>query len=192
MTETWLAWIDIETTGLDPDNDYLLEVHCRITDTDCTELATFHQWAALPDGWRHTAPEQWPVDQVVLDMHTRNGLWADLRACGGNLFDEDEVVDDLVRWIDFVKGDRDVTIHPAGSGVARFDIPWLKSRVDPELDWPLHHREFDISGMRMAYQLAGYTIARPDGPTHRAERDVRDEIDEYLLMRSLITPKAAA
>jgi oligoribonuclease (3'-5' exoribonuclease) len=125
------------------------------------------------------------VDQVVLDMHTRNGLWAEIRSAGAHLAAEDDVIDDLIRWIGFYAGDG-VTIHPAGSGISRFDIPWLFSRADPDLGWPLHYRELDISGMRMVFERAGWAVRRTGGPEHRAGRDVRDEIDEYLFMSGLI------
>lgn len=38
-----LAWIDLETTGLDPDADWVLEVACIITDDQFNELARFHR-----------------------------------------------------------------------------------------------------------------------------------------------------
>lgn len=186
MTRTLFAWIDLETTGLDPENDHLLEVACLITDDTCKQvIGTFYALLPLPDGWDHAHPELWPVDPAVLDMHTRSGLWADIRN-RAHAPAEDDVVDDLMRWIADFAGDG-VTIHPAGSGISRFDIPWLFSRVDPDIGWPLHYRELDISGMRMVFERAGWTVRRDGGPAHRARRDVGDEIDEYLFMSGLIT-----
>ena len=37
-----IAWIDVETSGLDPRSDLLLEVACVITDGQFQVLDTFH------------------------------------------------------------------------------------------------------------------------------------------------------
>jgi oligoribonuclease len=70
-----LVWIDVETTGLDPDYDQLLEVAMVITDSELEPIAGF-------DSVVHWT-EFLGVNETVFKMHTDNGLFEDCRAGDG-------------------------------------------------------------------------------------------------------------
>lgn len=86
-----LAWVDLETTGLDPRTCQVLEVAVVITDDQLNEvgsaveqiiphgldlalLADYPEDVALAYGKLHG------VDPYVVDMHRNNGLWQELRS----------------------------------------------------------------------------------------------------------------
>ena len=72
--ETMLAWMDLEMTGLDPDQDTILEIATLITD-DNLELI-----AEGPDLIIHASEEDLTgMDDVVVKMHTRSGLLSEVR-----------------------------------------------------------------------------------------------------------------
>lgn len=66
MTE--LLWLDIETTGLDPHLDAILEIGAILTDIDLKEISRFHAIYSLPLFIRKK------MDPYVTEMHVRNGL----------------------------------------------------------------------------------------------------------------------
>lgn len=79
-----LAWIDLETTGLDPNKHTVLEVAAIITDDRLREVARFervvywmHAEDFLPEYSEdpRNAMAKHGVSQVVVDMHRANGLW---------------------------------------------------------------------------------------------------------------------
>ncbi len=84
-----LVWIDLETTGLHPERDHVLEFACIITDDKLDEVArsthVVHHpragdFAALDpkdDAAIAAAGELHGVDPYVIRMHLANGLWAE-------------------------------------------------------------------------------------------------------------------
>ena len=77
-----IAWIDVETSGLDPRSDLLLEVACVITDGQFQVLDTFH--SLVRHGWLTVANANEAADPEVVAMHDATGLWSKLR-CGFGL-----------------------------------------------------------------------------------------------------------
>lgn len=181
-----LAWLDLETTGLNHDEDHLLEIACVVTDLAGRpiEEGYYHRVAALPEAWQPDDPASWPVDPSVFDMHTRNWLWD---ACRDNgIRGEDDLVDEFLRWINMFNGEG-ITLHPAGSGVAAFDVPWLWARLDPGAIWPFHYRECDLRSIRFLLEAVGMWPEVPVSP-HRAMADVQIAIDTWTDLIDLLKP----
>ena len=64
-----LAFLDLETSGLDVDHDDVLEVACLIIDDSLTSEVARYQAVVRTDREFYELPE------VVRDMHTKSGLW---------------------------------------------------------------------------------------------------------------------
>jgi len=65
-----LIWLDLEMTGLDPDNDSILEIATIVTDADLNELAEGPVYAI-----RHAESELTAMDDWNRKHHGASGLW---------------------------------------------------------------------------------------------------------------------
>ena len=168
-----LLWMDVETTGLDPDTDVLLEIGMRCTSMDASEtIDTLHRIIS-PDKGRLTIGER---ELAAFEYHAPNGLVRGVSgaypACGRRS------AADMAG--DFVAGlARRFTLHPAGSNVA-FDLDWLQ-RLCGSL--PVHYRRLDLTALRLAWRAAGrdpYGGGR--GAAHRVMDCIDRDIRDYMAM----------
>lgn len=181
MTE-FLLWLDVETTGLDPQKDCLLELAMQVTqyDRELTEVGDPLNILFPMPNVRLDA-----VDPYVLAMHSNNGLWAACRAVK-----RDPDTDFKIKaWFNGVLAEqlapnpaclprRAPKVYPAGRSV-HFDVSWMKAKAP--VAWQTlspSHRVFDLTAINLYRNLA-------DGPieftltaesTHRALDDVRADI----------------
>ena len=114
--EDMLLWMDVETTGLDPDHDRILEVELRCTDmrgVRCVGgfrrvIGLQGRKASVTDGnlkaWR---------------MHCANGLLEDALDGG---YTEEETANALEEYVDSLA--QSFTLHPAGSN-PQFDLDFI-------------------------------------------------------------------
>jgi|JI9StandDraft_1071089.scaffolds.fasta_scaffold00275_53 oligoribonuclease (3'-5' exoribonuclease) len=170
-----LLWLDIETTGLDYQNDDIMEIAWAIT-TMRGDLLPY-------SGYYLCQPDCNKLSDFTLKMHTDNGLVHDLH------------VDHFPRWgvkgagrhiearIAAAKGHNQFqNIHLAGASV-HFDRTFLATK-GVNLDG-LTHRHVDLSSLKLALAATG-RAAQKRTPRHRAWWDVMDEIDEYRTLLSMI------
>ncbi len=166
-----LMWIDLETTGLDPKTDQILEVACVITDENLVEIAQC-EWVVRPE--RAVC-----VDSVVLAMHTKNGLFAaiaDNRGC--NL---DDVAVSLADFIDHheIRGKALI----AGS-TPQFDKSFLAVHMPAVFEF-FNHRVFDVSTLKAAARMWGGWPEKDLMPAaHRAMSDILYSIEEAKEIRA--------
>lgn len=194
MTESTMgpiAWIDLETTGLDRDQDLVLEVAVVITDAELNEVASFsevvHQDRALAVSM---------MDEVVLRMHTRSGLLADLAVTSS----ESGIVEIEQRLLEFVAEHDALGAPVAGSNIG-FDRGFLEIWMPTLNEHTLHYRSIDVSTVKeLARRWAPevYASAPPKSKRHRAFDDIRESIAELRhyraagMLTSTINPAALA
>jgi oligoribonuclease len=177
-----LVWCDIETTGLVPDEDIILEIGVVVT-TDSLEV--LDQWDEvfwLPDWYLQN------MSDVVKDMHTQNGLIEEARARPKHFkaSDVDQRFADLMaEW---------VKPHEApfcGSSI-RFDRAFLEQDM-PAFHGNFHYRQIDVSTLKeTARRYAPGVLAEwveisakeAEGQggvdkAHRALADIHQSIAEY-------------
>jgi oligoribonuclease len=162
---TNLLWLDLETTGLDPERDLILEIGLVLSEgldriLDSASIVIDH-------GAIHMPPE-------VLDLHLDNGLLQDIGKRGVT---PSEAYVQVMRYLNDWFPHRHTDIVVGGSGIDRFDIPFLKAADYPLNTIPsyFHYGTLDTSGLKRIAKLAGYNnIAGRGGATHRAIEDATD------------------
>jgi oligoribonuclease len=166
---TMYLWIDLETTGLDPDNDRIIEVGWFLS-AGLEKITAEQSVLITPD---KIAWELMQQDLFVQTMHTQNDLLKDMEYFGTIMVEdaEDQILEDLDRY-------PDTTFVLAGSSV-HFDRAFIRNWM-PRLDRRLLHRHLDVSTLRMFFDdLGHHKLGEKTRPTvHRALEDV---VDSYEL-----------
>lgn len=144
-----LAWLDVETTSVKPEDGSLLEVGLHITSLDGEGIVR-QSWVVRHESIPVTA------DSVkACGMHTANGLL-------GECFDWDrakplsmverEMLYMLTEHAQHATGGR---LHPAGTN-PQFDLDWLYTKFSPEgaarLESLLSYRRLDLTAFRLEAQ----------------------------------------
>lgn len=192
-----LVWIDIETTGLSPEEDYILEIGCIVTDMQLNELGRFHKYdfdftAGFSD---HRNALQEIIDTchpTVLAMHEKSMLWTDLEEQINNSMsyginrDLGEVMSQFLKDLQEKTGVE--RLYPAGSSV-HFDISFLKNYY-PEFTSLLSHRHLDVTSLKLASAVATGEYPTSNGDTeHRAIPDIQESMEWF---KNYIFPEESA
>src|SRR6202050_1410357 len=165
-----LAWIDLEMTGLDPARHTIVEIACLITDDDLQLVEEG------PDLVVHASPEQLAgMDEVVLAMHTRSGLLADIEASTLSLADAGAQT--LAFLQKHIPEARKVPL--AGNSIGT-DRRFLAIQL-PEIEEYLHYRSVDVSTIKelcRRWRPEVYKAAPAKKGGHRALQDIRESVQE--------------
>jgi oligoribonuclease len=173
-----LVWIDCEMTGLDLENDALIEIAVLVTDGDLNILgegvdvvihADESALAAMPD--------------VVREMHAKSGLTEEVRASKVTLREAEEQALAYIR-----RHVPEAGVAPlAGNSIAT-DRGFL-GRDMPELDAHLHYRMIDVSSLKELARrwFPRVFYAKPEkGLAHRALADIIESIRELEYYRNTL------
>lgn len=168
MAEQLLLWCDTETTGLDPEKGYLLEVALVIT-TPTLVVVDKASWVIGHDLEQAYAA----ADDYVKAMHDANGLWLDV-AEGKPLA---QVRDEALKF-----AQRTAPRAPLCGQSPQFDRAWLRRHMsDLERHW--NHQHFDVTTLTHAAAFWGAPIPRTE-VAHRALPDILESIHMAQAVRS--------
>jgi len=192
-----LVWTDLETTGLEPEHESVLEVAVIVTDTALNEIASF---TGVTNEAQHRPFAR--LHPKVQEMHLKNGLWAESLASRTSV----EKLDvELWGWLDIVlTGHADVVdgkrVAPqlAGSTIS-FDRSFLRKHT-PKFHELLHYRNLDVSTLNevarrwwpAVWQGRPGANGKPEDAKHRALDDIRGSIDALRYYLGKIAPAAHA
>ncbi len=156
-----LVFLDLETTGLYPNKDQILEIAAVRVDAQLNPVSGFH---SLVRPANELMPQS--IDPFVIEMHTKNGLWAELQALPDSNF---SIACAAFReWLGDVP---QASITLAGDSV-HFDLGFLKTWM-PHVSEAFSHRLLDVSAFRVAREFCGLPACEIVGSqTHRAKDDV--------------------
>lgn len=162
---TQLLWLDLETTGLDPNEHTILEVACFPVPflqpfsgpkESVTRQIMFRDWDH--------------VSQDVIDLHSPFGLISECVKSKTTIDEaESEIIQMLIRSMG--TGITSQGIILAGSSV-HFDLGFVRVHMS-RLAKFLHYRVYDVSAVRnFAYSLGMPEQPPLDPKPHRATADV--------------------
>ncbi len=161
---TKLLWIDLEMTGLDPDQDVIIEVAAEVTDMDFKTLASYEAIIARDDEVLNNM-NPWSQSQ-----HQKSGLIDKIKLEGRP---ENEVIHELVGFIKAQFGNEPAVL--AGNSIHndRFFIrkQWLS------VENLLHYRMVDVSSYKIIMQTK-YGVSFQKKDEHRAFDDIQASIAE--------------
>ncbi len=161
---TKLLWVDLEMTGLDVENDVIIEVAAIVTDWNFQTLATYEAVVWQPEAQLETMNE-WAAKQ-----HAISGLTERVRNEGKA---ERDVISDLRDFINQNFGDEPAVL--AGNSIHN-DRLFIK-KWWPELDKLLHYRMLDVSSWKLVMH-GKYDISFDKKDAHRAFDDIKASIAE--------------
>lgn len=183
MSDIYFLWTDLETTGLDPKKDRILELAWAITDEELNIVHEPHDHVIAQDDWLDFF-HYWKheVSQVVVDMHTENGLFEEIQQEDASNLDRAYLA--LREQLESLPAKAEV--HLAGRSV-HFDRDFLlNNEFDTLFTGPgplISHRVFDVRTLRTFLErMGGLTVPLTEVSTdHRAMKDV---IGDVLYARS--------
>jgi oligoribonuclease len=170
--------MDLEMTGLDHDNDAIVEIATIVTDDDLTILAEG------PDLVIHAEDDVLErMNDVVRTMHTTSGLLPQIRSSTMTL---EEAGSKTLAFIkEHVPEPRSVPLCGNSIGTdRRFLARWL-----PDIEEHLHYRSVDVSSVKeLAKRWYPEAVSKAPGKhgTHRALDDIRESIAELRYYREAV------
>ena len=172
-----LVWIDCEMTGLDLENDALIEIAALVTDFDLNVLGEGVDVIIKPPA---EALEQ--MDDFVRTMHETSGLLEELDS-GTTLEDAEQQVLAYIRE-HCPEGSR----PPLAGNSVGTDRAFI-SRDMTDLESVLHYRIVDVSSIkelsRHWYPRAYFASPTKRG-NHRALADIQESIEELRYYRDAV------
>ena len=168
-----LIWIDMEMTGLSPENDRIIEVALVVTDAELNTLAeapvlVVHQSDAVLDG----------MDSWNKGTHGKSGLIDKVKA---SALDEAVVEEQMIAFLKEYVAER--TSPMCGNSICQ-DRRFL-ARHMPRLEAYFHYRNLDVSTIK---ELAKrWRPGLPEGfkkaSKHEALADIYESINELKYYR---------
>lgn len=177
MNNDRIVWIDCEMTGLDLDNDALIEVAVLITDFDLNQVDDGIDVLIKPEP---AALEQ--MNDFVREMHTTSELLEELDG-GLTMADAEAKVLEYVRQHAPEAGK-----WPLGGNSVGTDRAFL-ARDMPQLIEHLHYRIIDVSSIKelsRRWYPRVYFNAPKKGGGHRALADITESIAELRYYREAV------
>ena len=173
-----LVWMDLEMTGLDHTSDVIVEIATIITDDDLEIVAEG------PDLVIHQPDEVLArMDPFVVDMHTKSGLLAQIKASDISLADAGSAT------LEFIKQHvpEPATVPLCGNSIGT-DRRFLAAYL-PDIENYLHYRSIDVSSVKELVKrwYPAIDADRPRGQgSHRALDDIRESIKEMVYYRERV------
>lgn len=168
-----LVWMDLEMTGLDPEQDQIIEIATVVTDNNLEVVETGPCLIINAPESRFEQMDDWNKNQ-----HTASGLWAKV------VKSDISVADAEIATLDFIRKHVPPNIAPLCGNSIWQDRRFIR-RYMPNIDSYLHYRMVDVSSIK---ELVGrwYPSKRftDKDSGHRAYDDIMQSIKELKHYRT--------
>ena len=172
--DTHLLWIDLEMTGLDPQNDSILEIATLVTDRELNLLAEGPELAI-----RHPLERLEAMDEWNRSTHGKSGLWQRVLDSPHQMAAAEALtIDFLARWVPAGKS------PICGNSICQ-DRRFL-ARCMPRLERYFHYRNLDVSTLKELARRWAPEVVRgfEKRSAHTALADIRESIEELRHYRA--------
>lgn len=173
-SENNLIWIDLEMTGLDPDNDLIIEIATVVTDADLNILAEGPVYAIKQPDSALAGMDEWNTRQ-----HGKSGLTQRVKDSETSAEQaEADTIEFLKQWVPEGKSPM------CGNSICqdrRFMV-----RGMPKLERYFHYRNLDVSTIKELARRWRPEVAEGVKKTgsHLAMDDIKDSIEELKHYRT--------
>ncbi len=171
-----LVWIDLEMTGLSPENDRIIEIASIVTDRELNILAEGPVLAISQPLSRLTQMDEWNTR-----THTESGL---VRRVKESDISESEADSQTLSFIEKYVGANQSPL--CGNSICqdrRFIVRYL-----PRLEAYLHYRHIDVSTIKELVKRWNpdilYSYSKKN--THRALDDIYESVEELRFYRRYV------
>lgn len=175
---TKFLWIDLEMTGLVPDQDVILEVAAEITGTDLETIDSYESRI------QHNR-------EVVLKRMNENAWWKDFPENRDDFLEHlskskplQAVEKELIAIVDHHFGSEPAML--AGNSI-HSDRAFIKQWM-PELELRLHYRMLDVTSWKTVMETM-YNVEFEKPEVHRAFEDIQASIAELQFYLEWFTKK---
>ncbi len=158
-------WLDLEMTGLCPEQHVIVEIASIITDHNFNIIAEgpsriIHQSETI---LQNTSP-------VAKQMHIESGLWDQIPKSQFSIEDAEK------ETLEFIKQYVKPGVSPMCGNTISQDRRFLKKFM-PTLESFFHYRHLDISSFKIIYETkSNHSFSKKT--RHRALDDIKESIDE--------------
>lgn len=164
-------FLDLETTGLEPHLDSVLEIGCFLV-TPAVSISPIWEYSAVFQYDRKDKGHE--INPYVLEMHESNGLWDQ---CEKSKISVQRGMTDVIRGLKKHGVDLGNRVHLAGNSV-HFDRSFLQLHM-PDLLPYLTHRHLDITTLHILRKDWSPEITSPVPHTGTAHRSLDDAYYSY-------------
>jgi len=169
--------LDIETTGLDPALDSILEVGILVIDKRFEKIAEFSEVCYFDFELSKSG-----IDGFVQNMHENNGLWAE---CAKSQRGRPGIEREAIKFLT----DGGWAGQPMTGSTINFDRSFLQMHM-PTLEKTFHYRNIDISTLKGLFNKFKWDVNKPKSEdAHRALPDCYDSAAE---LRAYVKAMGAA
>jgi oligoribonuclease len=161
---TKLLWVDLEMTGLDPQQHVIIEVAAEVTDFNFKTLASYEALIS------HSQEVLDQANEWAANQHTVSGLLDRIKQDGRP---EEDVKHELVGFIKAQFGDEPAIL--AGNSI--YNDRMFINKWWPEVNELLHYRMLDVSAWKVFMQ-GRYDVKFEKQEVHRAFDDIQASIAE--------------
>lgn len=183
-TDILMVWLDVETTGLDPNKNNLLEIYSYMTDKELNPLGEYG--SVVRYFLVERAAMKLEASFYVKDMHEKTGLWDKLVTTKAKTLKTIDL--SLSTLISELKEKQGYTKALVAGNSVRLDLNFVEKFL-PLTYQELHYQYIDVSALQWVMDITGASAdMEPLNKklVHSAKEDILESIEQYKIISEWI------